>query len=201
MSIDEASSADNTSIYPESSIASSDAPSMTSVSMTSDAFSSDPITMGTHAMSSTETHQLESDGSVAGKKTRGQGLFGWLKGASGGKRKKVDVEDSSLSGSEEIQAKKGVKKSKIAGFGSVLGKSKSALADRAQRDRVEQGGFELDPALFKLWKENILDMDPEAEVDEKSSSWVRHSNCAKQYKVKQPYDRSRFRKHVSICLN
>lgn len=60
----------------------------------------------------------------------------------------------------------------MAGFGLVLGKSKLALADRAQRDRVKQGEFELDPALFELWKENILDMDPEAEVDEKTASWV-----------------------------
>lgn len=40
-------------------------------------------------------------------------------------------------------------------------------------------------------------MDRDAEVDEKSTSWVRHSKCGNKYKVKRPYDRSRFGQHVN----
>ncbi|KAF7967018.1 hypothetical protein HWV62_36215, partial [Athelia sp. TMB] len=192
ISINATSSADNMSIFPTGSSgvfsASSDVPSeLLSISPRS-------------ASSLEQTHQ--SDAGKAKKSTSGQGIIGWLNGRTGsltGKRKKTDVESSSVSSIEAKPEKKSLKKSARAGFRSVIGQSKSAVAGRTQRALAKEGNYTLDSKRFEKWKSDILLMDPDAEVDQKTAYWVRHSSCATVYKLKQPYDRTRFRKHIKDC--
>ncbi|KAF7972553.1 hypothetical protein HWV62_17764 [Athelia sp. TMB] len=185
MSINAPSSVDIVSMGPTGS---SDG-----LSIPSDTLSTEPMSIGAQSDNSLEDTYKPKSGVAK------PGFLRWIDGiGTNKKRKKIDIESSSLS-SSEVKEKKSLKQSARAGFKSVIGQSKSAAAERKQRELVKEGTYVLKPKLFDKWKNEILQLDPGAEVDEKAASWVRHSNCGEVRKLKGPLDRTRFRAHLKEC--
>jgi len=79
------------------------------------------------------------------------------------------------------------------------GKSKSAIASRALREKFRAGKLEVDVKQLKVWRNKILEEDAGAEFDEKNPFSARHSKCGAFVNVKEPFDVTRFRAHIKMC--
>ena len=79
------------------------------------------------------------------------------------------------------------------------GKSKAARASLALRQRFRSGEFEVSTRRLKEWKAEIHVDDPDAEFDPKNICHVRHSGCGRFFRVKEPYDLTRWRSHLKAC--
>jgi hypothetical protein len=80
-----------------------------------------------------------------------------------------------------------------------IGISKSATASRNIRDAEKRGEFEVNKGKENRWRSKILNLDAHAEFYTGDVSRVRHSRCGKDLRVKEPYDTTRFAKHVCDC--
>ncbi|KAG1838367.1 hypothetical protein DFJ58DRAFT_733860 [Suillus subalutaceus] len=127
------------------------------------------------------------------------GLLNWLNQVPkpGEKRthSKIDLvytETLSLQGQQRKKAKVVVEEHS----GGPVGMSQSATASRDLRAVAKSGQFK--PCLKKMgtWKKKIIELDPDA-VAQDDCQTVRHSKCGRTIKVKEPYDVSRFREHVT----
>ncbi|PPQ84467.1 hypothetical protein CVT24_012143 [Panaeolus cyanescens] len=100
--------------------------------------------------------------------------------------------DSEATSDEEMKPTK--KKTK-----SGDGMSKSARSSRAIRAKIKAGTYQINEAKYDTWKKKkkILADDPHAEFSTKDIRKVRHSSCGESLKVKDPYDYSRWRDHVT----
>jgi len=131
------------------------------------------------------------------------GLLGWLKLGAVKKRTRVDAEMSSdesdsASRKSSMGRKNIAKKLKsVIGATSGPGLSRSATASRALRQSVRSGKFHPDLRKLERWMADIWQIDKDAEVNSKTAQEVRHSTCGRWYKMKEPYDTYRFRKHVN----
>ena len=79
------------------------------------------------------------------------------------------------------------------------GTSKSAVASRLLRESVKEGSFTINDEKFQNWRSKILQSDPDAEFDAHNLWKVRHSVCGEWKRVKEPYDATRWNKHVREC--
>jgi hypothetical protein len=166
------------------------------VSLPSSTFTKDP-SVNSSQIGTCSSQKMEKKG----------GLLGWLKVGASKKRTCKDAEISSIDSDESDSAStkgsKGRRKSltkKIkssAGAISGPGLSRAATASRELRRKVLSGEFKPDPRRLENWTKEIKKIDPDAEVNDKTAKDVRHSTCGRWYKVKEPYDTYRFRKHVN----
>jgi hypothetical protein len=173
----------------------------------SDAMTIDMPPLGTTAKNAEETinndMHVDDQGEHRGKAKTG--LLDWLKISKSKKRTRDVAEISSISSDESDSASKKTsrgnsisKKMKaMAGTASGPGLSRAATASRELRRKVQNGEFKPDPQKLKKWTAEIKRIDKDAEVDDKTAKDVRHSRCGRWYKVKEPYDTYRFRKHVN----
>jgi hypothetical protein len=79
------------------------------------------------------------------------------------------------------------------------GTSKSAVASRSLRKSVKSGTFNINQEKYQNWKTKILQSDRDAEFDEHDLWKVRHSVCGEWKRVKEPYDATRWKKHLKDC--
>lgn len=79
------------------------------------------------------------------------------------------------------------------------GTSKSAVASRSLRKSVKSGTFIINQEKYRNWKTKILQSDHDAEFDEHDLWKIRHSVCGKWKRVKEPYDATRWKKHLRDC--
>ena len=79
------------------------------------------------------------------------------------------------------------------------GTSKSAVASRSLRKSVKSGTFNINQEKFRNWKTKILQSDHDAEFDKHDLWKVRHSVCGEWKRVKEPYDTTRWKKHLRDC--
>jgi hypothetical protein len=79
------------------------------------------------------------------------------------------------------------------------GKSKSAIASRALREKYRKGELEVDETQLKRWKKKIIGEDSKAEFNGKNTFAVRHSKCGDYINAKEPFDVTRFRQHIKQC--
>ena len=79
------------------------------------------------------------------------------------------------------------------------GTSKSAVASRSLRKSVKNGTFNINEEKFQNWRRKILEDDCDAEFDKHDLWRVRHSVCGEWKRVKEPYDATRWNKHLRDC--
>ncbi|KAF9481696.1 hypothetical protein BDN70DRAFT_991713 [Pholiota conissans] len=79
------------------------------------------------------------------------------------------------------------------------GTSKSAFYSRKMRQLEAQGKLKIDPKRYRDFKDKILATDPKAEFDPQNIRLVRHSKCRAWRKMKEPYNVSRWKKHLDAC--
>ena len=100
-------------------------------------------------------------------------------------------DDSSSSESDHTRPLKYVK--------SGEGTSKSAVASRSLRKSVKSGTFSIKQEKFQNWRAKIVQSDHDAEFDERDIWKIRHSVCGEWKRVKEPYDTTRWKKHLKTC--
>jgi hypothetical protein len=79
------------------------------------------------------------------------------------------------------------------------GTSKSAVVSRSLRKSVKIGTFKVNEEKYQSWKMKILQNDCDAEFDKHDLWRVRHSVCGEWKRVKEPYDVTRWNKHLRDC--
>ena len=80
------------------------------------------------------------------------------------------------------------------------GKSRSAISSLKVREALRKGMFEVDDQRLKAWKVQITQDDHGATFDPSNIRRVRHSICGSWIKVKQPFDRTRWKSHLKNCV-
>lgn len=94
--------------------------------------------------------------------------------------------------SEGYRARKGK-------VGRSEGKSRSAKASRARREKLRQGELRVDQAVYERWKRKLLTDDPNVEFHPSDVRSVRHSTCGRSILMKEVCDATRWRTHLKIC--
>jgi len=79
------------------------------------------------------------------------------------------------------------------------GTSKSATADRNQREMLKAGTFVVNKKYYRRWQEKILKTDKRAVFDESNIRRVRHSVCGTVVTMKAPYNATRWQEHLEDC--
>jgi hypothetical protein len=79
------------------------------------------------------------------------------------------------------------------------GKSRSAKASLANREKARRGELEIDEEKYEVWKEKVLETDPNAEFDRSNLRAARHSACGRTVLMKDRYDATRWRAYVKKC--
>ncbi|KZV94435.1 hypothetical protein EXIGLDRAFT_767081 [Exidia glandulosa HHB12029] len=122
--------------------------------------------------------------------------------SSSSSSKRRPSEDASSSDSDDADAVVVYKRPR-ASESTASKQSRSAQHAKAARAAVKAGTFTPDPGRAERWKSTILGLDASAEVNMDSCKDVCCSQCGVWWKMKQPYDATRFRTHVespTACL-
>jgi hypothetical protein len=78
------------------------------------------------------------------------------------------------------------------------GMSKSALASRTLIELFQSGTLDMNEKKLANWKQKCRTKDPNVEFDKKNIA-ARHSKCGEFIKMKEPYNATRFNKHIKKC--
>ena len=86
-------------------------------------------------------------------------------------------------------------------IGKPVGTSRQAAAKHKANERVLKGTFVHNPTRWEEYKRKLADLDPNFEVSEdpKLVHQVKHSVCGGWFVMAAPYDKERFKKHISSC--
>lgn len=87
---------------------------------------------------------------------------------------------------------------KVPVFGPV-GLSRSAQSSKKTRDAAARGEFIWSDKKLESWREKLVANDADVEFDKTDLCKVRHSSCGKWFKVKEPYDSTRWCSHLKKC--
>jgi hypothetical protein len=82
-----------------------------------------------------------------------------------------------------------------------VGNSKQAVAKRKANERVLNGTFVHDPKRWGEYKKKLAQLDANFEVSEdpRLVRQVKHSICGGWFTMAAPYEKERFKKHVTSC--
>lgn len=82
-----------------------------------------------------------------------------------------------------------------------VGSSKQAVAKCKANERVLNGTFVHNPKRWDEYKRKLADIDPNFEVSEdpRLVHQVKHSLCGGWFVMAAPYEKERFKKHVTSC--
>ena len=82
-----------------------------------------------------------------------------------------------------------------------VGTSRQAVAKHKANERVLKGTFVHNPMRWEEYKRKLAELDPNFEVSEdpKLVRQVKHSVCGGWFVMAAPYDKERFKKHISSC--
>ena len=82
-----------------------------------------------------------------------------------------------------------------------VGTSKQAVAKQKANERVLNGTFVHNPKRWEEYKRKLAELDPGFEVSEdpKLVRQVKHSVCGAWFVMAAPYDKERFKKHITSC--
>ena len=103
-----------------------------------------------------------------------------------------DTDSNASDESENYRMRKGK-------VGRSEGKSRSAKASRARREKLHRGELTINEASFEQWKRKILADDPNIEFDPTNIRLVRHSTCGRDVLMKEACDAMRWRTHLKDC--
>ena len=114
----------------------------------------------------------------------------------GSKRWRVASETDSSEESENYQRAK-----VITGKGPRLeGKSRSAKASRARREKLRRGELHVDERDYEKWKQKLLTNDPHVEFHPKDIRQARHLICGEYVLMKDACDATRWHEHLKKCV-
>jgi hypothetical protein len=111
----------------------------------------------------------------------------------------VSSSNSALSDTAGATRCSTVKRPRYDSIVGPIGISKSSVHAKKTRDAAKRGQLTIKEEQEKKWRESLTKIDPNVEFINANVSAARHYNCGKTIKVKQPYDTTRFSKHVSGC--
>lgn len=106
---------------------------------------------------------------------------------------------SESSDDENTAIKPPVKRLKSDSSCGPTGISISARSSRAAREAVKNDTFEVSRKKEARWREKIGRIDQRARFFPNNVKDVGHFACGKTIKVKDPFDTTRFRRHVKDC--
>jgi hypothetical protein len=83
----------------------------------------------------------------------------------------------------------------------TVGSSKQAVAKRKANQSVLNGTFVHHPKRWDEYKKKLAELDPNFEVSEDPNlaRQVKHSVCGGWFTMAAPYEKERFKKHVTSC--
>ena len=86
-------------------------------------------------------------------------------------------------------------------IGKPVGTSRQAVAKHKANEHVLKGTFVHNPTRWEEYKRKLAELDPSFEVSEdpKLVRQVKHSVCGGWFVMAAPYDKERFKKHISSC--
>jgi hypothetical protein len=116
------------------------------------------------------------------------------------KRPRSPSDDTSFVSSSNASTREPAKKK--VGVESIFGPtgiSKSAQSSRETRDAAKRGEFVVNRAKEARWRKSMKEADPQVAFFKDDVSQATHFACGKTIRVKEPYDTTRFRKHVDGC--
>lgn len=86
-------------------------------------------------------------------------------------------------------------------FRKPVGTSKQAIAKHKANEKVHNGTFTHNPKRWEEYKRKLAELDPDFEVSEdpRLVRQVKHSICGGWFVMAAPYEKERFKKHISTC--
>ncbi|KAL1751197.1 hypothetical protein FB107DRAFT_222515 [Schizophyllum commune] len=126
-----------------------------------------------------------------------------------GSHKRPPPSDSSSSGGSEYGSdegdgkrdKKGAPKAKLrkTNKGKGKGTSRTAIRERENRKKINNGTFEYDEDKLERWRNYIIASDPDVQFNPKRITAARHSGCHGWVIAKREYSRVEWDQHVAKC--